>query len=186
MLKAYYLPYNIPIVQKGKKKIRTTAAADRAEERWWFAACRPDNRVLVFELRGSSSVSRRWMLRLRVQVFASGANLSWGFLDTHSQADSTNHHQRIPNAAQSGRQQGSMRRRKKVMFLCHVVMAAPSGDPLAIHVRRLLTPGKDKASIVVAKEVPVNRVNEWVNVVEQNGPNFNPDYCWGHTRRYLL
>ena len=53
-----------------------------------------------------------------------------------------------------------MRRRKKVMFLCHVVMAAPSGDPLAIHVRRLLTPGKDKASIVVAKEVPVNRVNE--------------------------
>ena len=79
---------------------------------------------------------------------------------THSQADSTNHHQRIPNAAQSGRQQGSMRRRKKVMFLCHVVTAAPSGDPLAIHVRRLLTPGKDKASIVVAKEVPVNRVNE--------------------------
>ena len=183
--------YNVPIVQKKerRKKTRTTAAAaaNRTEERWWFAACRPDNRVLVFELRGSSSVvSRRWMLRLRVQVFASGANLSWGFLDTHSQADSTNHHQRIPNAAQSGRQQGSMRRRKKVMFLCHVVMAAPSGDPLAIHVRRLLTPGKDKASIVVAKEVPVNRVNEWVNVVEQNGPNFNPDYCWGHTRRYLL
>ena len=95
----------VPIVQKKerRKKTRTTAAANRTEERWWFAACRPDNRVLVFELRGSSSVvSRRWMLRLRVQVFASGANLSWGFLDTHSQADSTNHHQRIPNAAQSG------------------------------------------------------------------------------------
>ena len=180
--------YNVPIVQKKerRKKTRTTAAANRTEERWWFAACRPDNRVLVFELRGSSSVSRRWMLRLRVQVFASRANLSWGFL--HHTVRQT---QRIIiNGFQMQHSQAAGKQKKKshvpMPLHHHVVTAAPSGDPLAIHVRRLLTPGKDKASIVVAKEVPVNRVNEWVNVVEQNGPNFNPDYCWGHTRRYLL
>ena len=151
MLKVNYL-FTIIMSQlykkrKKKKKTRTTAAANRTEERWWFAACRPDNRVLVFELRGSSSVSRRWMLRLRVQVFASGANLSWGFLDTHSQADSTNHHQRIPNAAQSGSREAWKKKSHVPMpHHHHVVTAAPSGDPLAIHVRRLLTPEKDKAS----------------------------------------
>ena len=146
MLKVHYLPYNIPIVQKGKKKMRTTAAADRAEERWWFAACRPDNRVLVFELRGSSSVSRRWMLRLRVQVFASRANLSWGFL--HHTVRQT---QRIIiNGFQMQHSQALAGKQKKKSHVPmphhHVVTAAPSGDPLAIHVRRLLTPGKDKAS----------------------------------------
>ena len=64
----------------------------------------------------------------------------------HSQADSTNHHQRIPNAAQSGSREAWKKKSHVPTPHHHVVTAAPSGDPLAIHVRRLLTPEKDKAS----------------------------------------